>query len=264
MYKQSKSFVKPPVEPPTRSVLRIVIIVLLIVIVALLLLISLRGGSGPATNDQAQTQEPAFDKTQFSLSDPTSPWVVVNKKRPLNPSTYTPADLVAPDMALRGAKTAENMQLTPETATALAALAQAAGAEGIELVVVSAFRPYETQKSIYESEVRGFGQEQADRESARPGHSEHQTGLAVDLGAASKKCEIEACFGEMAEGKWLAANAYKYGFILRYVEGKESVTGYNYEPWHLRYVGADLAGEMHRTGIKTLEEFFDLPAAPTY
>jgi D-alanyl-D-alanine carboxypeptidase len=167
-------------------------------------------------------------------------------------------------MALRGAKTAENMQLRAEAATALASLASAAKTEGINVLVASAYRSYDTQTMIYDSEVRGFGQEEADRESARPGHSEHQTGWAVDLGAANKKCEIEACFGETPEGKWLATNAYKYGFVLRYAQGKEPITGYKYEPWHLRYVGVDLATEMHRTNTKTLEEFFDLPAAPNY
>ncbi len=130
--------------------------------------------------------------------------------------------------------------------------------------LVSAYRSHDTQKVIYDSEVKGFGQVQADRESARPGHSEHQTGWAADLAGPDKKCEIKLCFADTDEGKWLATNAHKYGFIIRYPGGKESITGYQYEPWHLRYVGTALAEEMHGTGIQTLEEFFDLSPASSY
>lgn len=211
-----------------------------------------------------QTTEPTFDKTQFSLDDPTSPWLVVNKKRPLTPSTYAPTDLRAPSIKLKGSKTTEAMQLRADTAAALEALDTAAKADGLTFVLVSGYRSYSSQKTIYDSEVRGFGQAVADQESARPGYSEHQTGWAADLAGSSGDCEIEACFADTAEGQWLAANAYKYGFVIRYAKDKTDVTGYVYEPWHLRYVGTDLATEMHRTNTPTLEEFFALPAAPTY
>lgn len=213
----------------------------------------------------AETSGPTFDKTQFSLDDPTSPWVVVNKLRPLTPKTYAPSNLIAPtNIALRGAKTSEAMQMTLQTATALDTLNEAAKAEGIKLTVVSAYRSYDTQEMIYQSEVKGFGQSIADQESARPGHSEHQTGWAVDLGRPDGKCEIEACFADTPEGQWLAANAHTYGFIIRYAKDKTDITGYVYEPWHLRYVGTVLAEEMHRTNTQTLEEFFSLPSAKSY
>jgi D-alanyl-D-alanine carboxypeptidase len=112
-------------------------------------------------------------------------------------------------------------------------------------------------------EVDATGQKHADSVSARPGHSEHQTGLAADLGASSGECALRACFGDMPEGKWLAANAYRYGFIIRYQKGATPRTGYAYEPWHLRYVGKQLAAEMQRTSV-TLEEYFHLPAYPDY
>jgi len=216
-------------------------------------------GVGPAENSGgAQTE--SFDKTQYSLADPASPWLVVNKKRQLSPKDYEPAGLRTPNMAVESSI----QQVNEQTAAALEAMAGAAAAEGINLVLISAYRSYDTQAEIYDSEVRGFGQAQADRESARPGHSEHQTGWAADLGAKTGKCEIKACFADTPEGKWLAANAYKYGFIIRYAEGKEHITGYMYEPWHVRYVGTELAAEMQNQGIKTLEEFFGLPAAPSY
>ena len=156
------------------------------------------------------------------------------------------------------------MQLNTETAQALETLVAAAKEENLKFVLVSGYRSYDTQKTIYDSEVKGFGQAVADTESARPGHSEHQTGWSLDLGRSDGKCEIEACFADTPEGQWLAANAHTYGFIIRYPKDKTDVTGYVYEPWHLRYVGTDLSEEMHRTGIQTLEEFFNLPHAPTY
>ncbi|MGH7157834.1 MAG: M15 family metallopeptidase [Candidatus Saccharimonadales bacterium] len=205
-----------------------------------------------------------FDKTQFSLDDPASSWVVVNKQRPLSPKNYTPAVMRAPAMKLKGGENAESMQLHEAAARALETLDEAAHESGYQFILVSGYRSYDTQKIIYDSEVRGFGQTIADQESARPGHSEHQTGWAADLVGASGECEIEACFADTPEGQWLAANAHKYGFVIRYAQDKTDITGYVYEPWHLRYVGIDLAAEMHRTGLHTPEEFFDLPAAPTY
>lgn len=218
-----------------------------------------KGNSDESAPPAGQADE--FDKNQFSLDDPTSPWLVVNKQRPLNPKDYVPTDLHTPNMNVESA----SMQINSQTATALEALDAAAKLAGINLIVVSAYRSYDEQTRTYQSMVSGYGQTEADRQSARPGHSEHQTGWTADLGSANDtSCRLETCFADTPEGKWLAANAYKYGFIIRYPEGKEHITGYAYEPWHLRYVGVELAEEMHRTGITTLEEFFGLPAAPSY
>ncbi len=93
---------------------------------------------------------------------------------------------------------------------------------------------------------------------ARPGYSEHQTGLAADVSRADGACELKACFSQTAEGQWLATRAWDYGFILRYPEGKEMATGYEYEPWHIRYVGVELARAVRDSG-QTLEEFARLP-----
>ncbi|HSW74562.1 MAG TPA: M15 family metallopeptidase, partial [Candidatus Saccharimonadales bacterium] len=113
--------------------------------------------------------------------------------------------------------------------------------------------------------VAAQGKSVADSQSARPGYSEHQTGLAADLGGTSDpSCNVADCFADTVEGKWLAANAYKYGFLIRYPADKVNVTGYIYEPWHIRYIGASLSTEMHKSHIETLEEFFGLPAAPSY
>jgi D-alanyl-D-alanine carboxypeptidase len=99
--------------------------------------------------------------------------------------------------------------------------------------------------------------------AARPGYSEHQTGLAVDF-AARGVSTLQVSFAKTKAGIWLAANAYRYGFVLRYPSGKTAITGYSFEPWHFRYVGVEVATAMHDQNIQTLEEFYALPAAPSY
>jgi D-alanyl-D-alanine carboxypeptidase len=204
-----------------------------------------------------------FNKQQFSITDPSSLWVIVNKQHPLNPVTYAPSDLRFPTVALRVAGATE-MQMRDPAASALEQMFAGAKTAGYALMVSTAYRGYDYQKTLYDGYVGSHGQAAADQESARPGYSEHQTGLAVDIRAASDQCSLEACFGTMPEGKWLSANAYRYGFILRYPADKTSVTGYEYEPWHFRYVGTSLASEMHTHHSETLEEFFHVSGGTTY
>ncbi|HEY1063747.1 MAG TPA: M15 family metallopeptidase [Candidatus Saccharimonadales bacterium] len=212
-----------------------------------------------------KTPQPAqFDKQQYSLTDPASIWVVVNKQRPLNPKEYVPGDLRTPAVALRLPADNSSMHMRNAAATALEKMFADATANNLPLRLASAYRSYTYQVGLYAGYVQKEGQVAADAESARPGYSEHQTGLAVDVGNADGVCEVEQCFGEMPAGQWVAAQAYKYGFLLRYPQGKTVVTGYEYEPWHLRYIGVDLATKMHDNGVTTLEEFFELSHASTY
>jgi D-alanyl-D-alanine carboxypeptidase len=197
--------------------------------------------------------EPDFDKSKFSNADVTSIWVVVNKQRPLSPQSYAPNDLVA---------VGGGQQLRSEAAQAFSNMITEAKKAGLSVSPLSGYRSYTTQVRVYNNEVATNGQAVADTQSARPGTSEHQTGLGLDVGGGG--CGIEDCFANTAEGKWVAANGHKYGFIIRYPEGKQSITGYRYEPWHIRYVGVELATEMQKQGVLTLEEFFGLPAAPNY
>ncbi|MDD6312632.1 MAG: D-alanyl-D-alanine carboxypeptidase family protein [Firmicutes bacterium] len=132
--------------------------------------------------------------------------------------------------------------------SAFAIMKSAALEDDINLFIVSGYRSYATQEGLYEKYVKRDGQKEAERYSARPGYSEHQTGLAFDVNNASSS------FAGTPEAKWLADNCYKYGFIIRYPEGKESVTGYKYEPWHIRYVGVDLATTLNNSNL-TLEEY---------
>ena len=204
------------------------------------------------------TPTPTVPMDQYSLDDPTSPWVVVNKKRPLQPQDYAPADLV-------GLSFIEGGQMRAEAAGQVEALAAQFTAEtGLQFRTISSYRSYSRQVDVYNGWVSRLGQEAADLTSARPGHSEHQTGMVIDFGAVPAQCDLDQCFADTTQGSWLAANAYKWGFILRYPNGFTHITGYEFEPWHYRYVGVDLATEMHDTGVATLEEFFGLPAAPTY
>lgn len=144
-----------------------------------------------------------------------------------------------------------NPGVDPEAKAALAEMIKEAKKDGIILTQISGFRSYSTQQTLYNNYVTRDGKAAADRYSARPGHSEHQTGLAFDLNS------LEQSFGETKEGKWLAENCWKYGFIIRYPHDKEEVTGYMYEPWHVRYLGKDVAKDVYDSGL-CLEEYLDI------
>lgn len=222
----------------------------------------------PQANNSASSQQSTsddFDKKQFSTDNPTSIWVVVNKHRPLGPKTYAPNDLVVPDVPMRANITFDEKQMRTEAARALESMVTAGAQQGLDFTLQSGYRSYAFQVSLYNRYVSQQGQATADTQSARPGYSEHQTGLAADLGSKSHpECDVEPCFGRTAEGEWLAKNAANYGFIIRYSAENEQTTGYIAEPWHLRYIGKALAQEMHKNDISTLETFFGLGDAPNY
>ena len=141
--------------------------------------------------------------------------------------------------------------LTSTTQSAFDKMNADAKSLGLNLWIASGYRSYATQKRLYNNYVSSDGKEAADTYSARPGYSEHQTGLAFDLNS------VEESFANTDEGKWVKDNCYRYGLIIRYPKGKESVTGYIYEPWHLRYVGVELATKLYNNGDWiTLEEYF--------
>lgn len=241
----------------------LIICIVLIVLVGWFVFTQNRDTDTPKDSDSTNKQQ-AFNKKLYSLDNPDSLWVIANKQRPLQPKSYEPTDLVAPDVALRLDAGAEEMQMRAEAATALEHMFADAKKDGLDLMVSSAFRSHDYQEGLYNTYVKQQGKAVADTQSARPGFSEHQTGWAVDVEPASRNCEVETCFADTPEGKWVAANAYRYGFVVRYHDGKQDVTGYIYEPWHLRYVGEALSEEVHKQGDPTLEEFFGLPPAPDY
>jgi D-alanyl-D-alanine carboxypeptidase len=217
----------------------------------------------PQTPRSASTgQQAAFDKSRYPTDSASSPWVVVNKGRVL-PSDYTPKNLVTPDVPLRLSATTGEMHVRQDTAAALATMFAAAKDQGVDLMLASGYRSYADQSAVYSAYVAQSGVAKADTFSARPGHSEHQTGLAADIEPTSRTCEVDQCFENTKEGQWLATNAYKFGFVIRYQKSTQELTGYEYEPWHVRYVGGDLASQLHGSN-QTLEQFFGLPAYTTY
>ena len=135
--------------------------------------------------------------------------------------------------------------------TAFNKMKDAAKEDGVTLTIISGYRSYSYQKGLYDGYVKTYGKASTDTFSARPGHSEHQTGLAADLN------RIDENFGNTKEGKWLDENASKYGFILRYPKGKQDITGYKYEPWHFRYIGSE-AVNLYNGEWTTLEEYFGI------
>lgn len=217
--------------------------------------------AGRSGSSEPSRQE-IFDKQQHSTDRANSLWTVVNKGRKL-PSGYFPNDLTSPSVPLRFAAGSPEMKLQPEASQAIERLFAEAKSQDLQLLLVSGYRSYSSQAAIYDRNVKQDGLAKADATSARAGHSEHQTGLAADVGTRSRTCELDKCFGTIAEGKWLAINAHKFGFIIRYQDGKREQTGYDYEPWHLRYVGVELAVEINRSS-QTLEQFFGLPANSSY
>lgn len=215
----------------------------------------------PEASAPTPATPPAFNKQAYSIDEPSSLWFIVNKQRP-TPAAYSPAGLRQPNVPVRSSGSSE-MLLRDDAASAVEKLVAAAKAEGINLMLVSGYRSYNLQQAVYSGNVAREGQANADKTSARPGHSEHQIGLAADMGAINRACELETCFAQTPEGQWLAQHAPEYGFVIRYPNNMQSVVGYTYEPWHLRYVGTDLSNEVTRAQ-QVLEQFFGLPNAPTY
>ncbi|MFF1529067.1 D-alanyl-D-alanine carboxypeptidase family protein [Cellulomonas sp. NPDC058312] len=196
-----------------------------------------------------------LDLARYATTDPASPWVVVNKALPLAPADFAPTDLVV----VGGYEVRAALQ------DPLTRMLAAAAAEGVRLELRSGFRSAAYQQQVHADWASRVGPQRVDEVSARPGHSEHQTGLAVDVGSGSRpECDFQSCFDATPEGTWVAARAAEFGFVVRYTAGNQAVTGYAPEGWHLRYVGTDLVAEMQRRGVTTLEELFGVPGGPDY
>jgi zinc D-Ala-D-Ala carboxypeptidase len=178
--------------------------------------------------------------------------VLVDKRRGLGPR-YKPRDLVTPRVTFLPGTTPEGHRLRRPAARALERLFAAARRDGVRLAGVSGFRSYASQRALFAGYARERGAESAAHVSARAGHSEHQTGLAIDISGADGRCAASRCFAGSRPARWLARHAPEHGFVVRYPRGREHVTGYDHEPWHLRYVGTALARESADTG-RTLDE----------
>lgn len=197
------------------------------------------------SKDPQNEKEKAEDATKYDENQklPEEPTyidgiLIANKQHPL-PSTFDPGE-------------------DPNAREAFGELAAAASLEGYQLTAFSTYRTYDRQVELYDNYVARDGVEEADRYSARPGYSEHQTGLAFDIGEVNQEQHwASSSFADTEAGEWLAENAHMYGFIMRYPKGKEQITGYMYEAWHFRYVGKDIAKEVYEAD-STLEEYLGI------
>ncbi len=176
------------------------------------------------------------------------------------PDDFKPQNLVKPETPYFGY--GENYKLRKVAADALDKLCKDAKKANLTINNVSAYRSIDYQRDLYKSNVKQKGEEHANKFSSKPGHSEHHTGLCTDVSSPIMNHSLEQNYIEKPEGKWLAENAHKYGFIIRYPKGKANLTGYEYEPWHIRYLGVPLATYLYETEL-TYEEFLALQVAKT-
>jgi LAS superfamily LD-carboxypeptidase LdcB len=184
--------------------------------------------------------------------DPENMLVLVNKSYSL-PHDYVPNDLVVSKVPFTFAGDSPKKMLRKEAAQALEELFKQAEKEQVGLLAVSGYRSYDQQAEIF---ARNYGRSgsNANQFSARPGESEHQTGLAMDVTCAAVDNQLTQKFGDTREGGWLLNNASEFGFIIRFPKGSENITGYQYEPWHIRYVGIEAAKKIMENN-ETLEEY---------
>lgn len=192
-----------------------------------------------------------LSETSTNVSSNSSKYLMlVNKKNPLG-LDYEPDNLVKPNVKFLRDTSDESRYMDETAAKALEELFQVAKSENINLIGSSAYRSYKSQVRVLKDEISSKGVDYANKYVAKPGKSEHQSGLSIDVTNEAR------CFDKTSpEAQWLANNAYRFGFILRYPEGKEDITGYNYEPWHIRYVGKYAAKEIYEKNI-TLEEYLN-------
>lgn len=199
-------------------------------------------------------EEPFVPATEMDL-DPSSITVFVNKEFSL-PKNYKPDELVTPNVFFDLIYYDERTLMRPEAATALEQLFQAASEQGYELAGISGYRSYQRQKKIFTDNILTKGKSHTLKYSAVPGTSEHQTGLTMDISCLAINYDLSTTFGTIPEGIWVAENAHLFGFTIRYPKDKVDITGYAYEPWHLRYVGKGLAKYLYDNDL-TLEEYYN-------
>lgn len=256
---------------PVLFIVGVVAVVLAFVVLITVASDSCNGGDTPASPG---TTETPTDTPTTGASAASTPTVAAPTAAPTAPATVGPdgsvqvtcGDILAPldkqhvlaancepaDLVSLPAQYSSGTQLMrAEAASAIVKMFEAAGKDGYLLYVNSSYRSYSEQSATYDYWVRQNGKEYADRTSARPGHSEHQLGNTADVGWSG--CELECTIGT-PEAAWIAENSYRFGFIVSYPDGKEAITGYAAEPWHVRYVGIAVAQQVHDSGL-TLHEF---------
>lgn len=209
----------------------------------------------PSVTEEASapTPTPTYDpETDERFYDEEGYLILANKTHKLR-EDYEPSDLVKPNVTMRYYE----CMLREEAAKKLEEMVNKASEEGLFIGLISGYRSYSYQVDLYNSYVSNHGQEYTDTFSSRPGYSDHQTGLAVDLCGEDINYDLSTEFENTSEGKWLHEHAHEYGFIMRYPKGKDDITGYSYEPWHFRYIGEEYATAIYETDEwYTFEEYF--------
>ncbi|MDF2871010.1 MAG: hypothetical protein K0R05_2585 [Anaerocolumna sp.] len=218
---------------------------------------------GKTTVDTGDLEEEITNNDNVTLdTTPESITVIVNKELRL-PSDYIPSDLLVPDVEYSITYYDEKKLMRKEAGEALKKLFDGAEENGYILCGVSAYRSYDRQYQIFTNNVKTQGMEHTTKYSAIPGYSEHQTGLAIDISTKSVNYRLDASFGETPEYEWLKTNAHLYGFIIRYPDDKTAMTGYSFEPWHIRYVGKALAKYLYENNM-CLEEYYKFTPSEDY
>ncbi|MBW9212899.1 MULTISPECIES: M15 family metallopeptidase [Terrabacteria group] len=206
------------------------------------------GQAKDQSNIPTSESNSSIQKKTYSFNKLGSVSFYLSKKNPI-PRDYKPSDLVKVNV-----QSLREEQLRREASDAVQTLFKAAKQDGYSLQLISAYRSYEYQQKLYKSYLKKSSKSDLDRIDNLPGKSEHQLGLAIDLGDESRKYLLKESFANTNLFKWLEKNSYKYGYILRYPDGKEDVTGYKFHPWSFRYVGKELALEIYKSGL-TFDEF---------
>ena len=239
-------------------------IVVIGVVAILLVAIFVIGKNTINKNKQAsKLNVKSFNKSQYSISNPNSVWVIVNKQRPISPLNFIPQTLIPPSVSLAKLPETSTITLQPIATQALSSMFLYAKQQKINLFLADGYKSYNYQQSLYDGYSLSKGTQYADDLAFRPGYNESQIGLTVDISNKNNSCYHQNCFDNTVEGKWLLANAYRFGFILRYPKNDEKYTGMTYEPWLFRYVGYSLSSELY-TKNQPLEQFFNLPSAISY
>lgn len=206
--------------------------------------------------DLLSLKETIIDRDgKLVVTNPKNFLVVTNKDRGM-PSDFIPDDLVVPNVPFPFEEFHPKKQMRQLAADALEELFKKAQEDGCKLYAISGYRSYTTQETLFQKSIDMNGLEHTNKYLAKPGHSEHQTGLTMDVTTASINFDVVTEFDNTKEGIWLKDNSYKLGFVIRYPKDKEDITKYSYEPWHIRYVGTEVAEVMHKENL-CLEEFFE-------
>jgi len=201
--------------------------------------------------ETAVPEDQPDEESKVDVKTDSSLYRVVNKDNPLD-RNYVPKDMIKANVAQIGTQLLRSEAVVP-----LEEMFKAAEKDNIHLFLISGYRSYALQYSLWETYKARYGEATARRIDSYPGTSEHQTGLSVDLGSADRKCELKACFYDTKTYKWLHENAYKYGYIERNPKGSEAITKVQESPWNFRYIGKEEAEKIHKSG-KTLEEYYQL------